>query len=171
MADPIITTERLILRRFEASDHDAYHAIFAHPEVERWLLPVASREESFRHMAMLEGFWHLRGTSMMAVERREDGKLIGRCGPWHPPLAEGREIEVGWTIAPEEQRRGYAAEAARASMAWAFERFAPARIVHMIDDENTASQGVARKIGSTPTDETVTHHIAGEIRLWAQEAS
>ena len=170
MSDPIITTERLILRRFEADDLDRYHAIFSHPDVARWLLPMESRDEAMRNMAMVEGFWQLRGTSMMAVVRREDGSLIGRCGPWHPEVFEGREIEVGWAFDPEAQGRGYATEAAQAATVWAFDRFGPDRIIHLIKDDNVASQSVARKIGSRRTDETVHHTFAGVIPIWAQEA-
>ena len=171
MDEPILTTDRLILRRFGADDLDRYHAIFSHPEITRWLLPLSTLDEAMRNMAMIEGFWQLRGTSMMAVVRREDGLLIGRCGPWHPEILEGREIEVGWAFAPDAQGQGYATEAARAAIAWATDSFAPRRIVHLIKDDNTASQAVARRLGSRRTDETVHHTIAGEIALWAQETA
>ena len=169
MSGPIITTDRLVLRRFEAADLDRYHAIFSHPDVARWLLPLDSRDEAMWNMAMIEGFWQLRGTSMMAVVRREDGELIGRCGPWHPEILDGREIEVGWAFDPAHQGQGYATEAASAAVRWATDRFAPARVIHLIKDDNAASQAVARKIGSARTDETVHHAIAGEIAVWAQE--
>lgn len=171
MGDPIITTDRLVLRRFEASDLDAYHAIFSHPDVARWLLPMETRDEAMRNMAMVEGFWQLRGTSMMAVCLAETGALIGRCGPWHPEVLDGREVEVGWAFSPDHQCRGYATEAARAATAWAFDRFGLARVIHLIKDDNAASQAVARRIGSTRTDETVHHTLAGEIAIWAQEHS
>jgi len=47
-------------------------------------------------------------------------------------------------------RQGFAVEAARASIDWAFATFDVERIVHCIDRENTASQAVARRLGARP---------------------
>ena len=170
MADPIITTERLVLRRFEDSDLDAYFALLSHPDVSRWLLPIATREEALRNMAMMEGFWALRGSAMMAVVLRETGALIGRCGPWRPEIAGGVDSEVGWALHPDHRGHGYATEAAGAATAWAFAALKPRRVVHMIVPENTASQAVASRIGSVRTGETVAHPAADRIEIWAQEA-
>ena len=170
MADPIITTDRLILRRFEDADLDAYFALLSHPKVSRWLLPVRTREEAMRNMAMMEGFWALRGSAMMAIIRRDSDALIGRCGPWRPEIAEGRDIEVGWALHPDHQGFGFATEAAQAATDWAFGALTPPRIVHMIAAENTASQAVAARIGSRRTGETVPHPAAERIEIWAQEA-
>lgn len=169
MGEPVITTDRLVLRRFEASDLDRYHAIFSHPDVARWLMPMETRDEAMRNMAMVEGFWQLRGASMMAVVLRRTGELVGRCGPWHPEVLGGREVEVGWALDPDHRGQGYAAEAAEAATAWAFDRLAPARVIHLVKDDNAASQAVARRIGSRRTDETVHHTYAGVIPIWAQE--
>ena len=171
MADPVITTERLILRRFEDTDLDAYFALLSHPEVSRWLLPIRTREEALRNMAMMEGFWALRGSAMMAIVRRDSGAMIGRCGPWRPEIAEGRDIEVGWALHPDHRGSGFATEAARAATDWAFAALKPPRIVHMIVPENAASQAVAARIGSRRTGDTVAHPAAESIEIWAQEAS
>lgn len=171
MTEAIIETERLILRRFRPDDLDAYHAIFSHPEVARWLLPIATREDALRSMAMVEGFWSLYGTSFMAVEEKASGALAGRCGPWHLPAHEGARIEVGWTIGPAHQRRGFAAEAGRAAIAYAFERFDVGEVVHVIEEDNAASQAVARALGATPTDETFVYPPGRLLRLWASRRS
>jgi RimJ/RimL family protein N-acetyltransferase len=62
-------------------------------------------------------------------------------------------FEVGWGIAREFRGKGYAVEAARASIDWAFARFEIDRIVHCIDRENTASQAVARRLGASKEHE------------------
>ena len=78
--------------------------------------------------------------------RNRHGKFAGRVGPWLPPGWPG--FEVGWGIASEFRGKGYAVEAARASIDWAFATFEIDRIVHCIDRENIASQSVARRLGA-----------------------
>ena len=63
-----------------------------------------------------------------------------------PPAWPG--FEIGWGIASEFRGKGYAVEAARATIDWAFARFEIDRIIHCIDRENAASQGVARRLGA-----------------------
>ena len=58
------------------------------------------------------------------------------------------EHAVGWGIAREFRGKGYALEAARASIDWSFATFELDQIMHCIDCENTASQAVARRLGA-----------------------
>ncbi|MEA2868157.1 MAG: hypothetical protein QOE39_2872, partial [Bradyrhizobium sp.] len=63
-----------------------------------------------------------------------------------PPAWPG--FEVGWGIAQEFRGKGYAVEAARASIDWVFATFEIEEIIHCIDRENVASQAVARRLGA-----------------------
>ena len=54
---------------------------------------------------------------------------------------------------PAARGRGYAREAARAAAGWAFETFAPDRIISVIDPRNIASQRVAKCLGERRTAE------------------
>jgi len=68
-------------------------------------------------------------------------------GPWFP---EGwPEPEVGWAIAPDHLRKGYAFEAARASIDYAFNTLGWSCVVHVILEGNEASVMLAKKLGST----------------------
>ena len=78
--------------------------------------------------------------------KRSTGKFVGRVGPWCPPGWPG--FEVGWGIASEFRGKGYAVEAARASIDWSFATFEIDEIIHCIDCENIASQAVARRLGA-----------------------
>ena len=63
-------------------------------------------------------------------------------------------LECGWSIAPEHWGKGYAPEAAIASVKWIFEKFPDLpRIISVIDTDNANSQAVARKIGEQKSDE------------------
>jgi RimJ/RimL family protein N-acetyltransferase len=108
------------------------------------------------------GHWALHGFGLFAVEDKATGQYVGRVGPWCPPGWPG--FEVGWGIAREFRGRGYAVEAARASIDWTFATFELDRIVHCIVPENAASQAVARRLGAAIDGEA---EMSGEkVDLW-----
>jgi RimJ/RimL family protein N-acetyltransferase len=147
---PVLETERLKLRQWRATDMAPYTAMLADPETARFITadgqPVVDEMTGWRHTVVMAGHWALHGAGMFAVEEKSSGKFAGRVGPWSPPRWPG--FEVGWGIAPEFRREGYAVEAARASIDWAFANFEIDRIIHCIDRENVASQAVARRLGA-----------------------
>lgn len=69
-------------------------------------------------MALHCGHWALRGYGQWVVERKADATLLGRCGLWNPEGWPG--LELGWKVARGAWGDGYATEAARAAMHWAF---------------------------------------------------
>jgi RimJ/RimL family protein N-acetyltransferase len=132
-----------------------YTAMLADPPTARFITvdgqPVVDDMTGWRHAVVMAGHWVLHGAGMFVVEEKASGKFAGRVGPWSPPGWPG--FEVGWGIAKEFRGKGYAVEAARASIDWAFATFDVQRIVHCIDRENTASQAVARRLGASPERE------------------
>jgi RimJ/RimL family protein N-acetyltransferase len=147
-----IETERLVLRTFRESDTDAYAEMVGDAEVMRFLGgKVMSRQEAWRNMAMVLGHWHLRGYGFWAVEERASGELVGRVGCWKP---EGwPSLEVGWTLRRAHWGRGYATEAARASLEYAFETLDRPHVISLIDPNNTNSIRVAERLGERPEGE------------------
>ena len=153
MVTEVIETERLVLRMFRESDTDAYAEMVADPEVMRFLgggKPVA-RAEAWRNMAMIVGHWHLRGYGMWAVEEKGGGEMVGRVGCWRPEGWPG--LEVGWTLRRRFWGRGFATEAARASLAYAFDVLGQTRVISLIDPENVNSIRVAERLGQRPDGE------------------
>jgi RimJ/RimL family protein N-acetyltransferase len=152
---PVIETERLRLRQWQSADMAPYTAMLADPPTARFITvdgkPVVDDMTGWRHAVVMAGHWVLHGAGMFVVEEKASGKFAGRVGPWSPPGWPG--FEVGWGIAKEFRAKGYAVEAARASIDWAFATFDVERIVHCIDRENVASQAVARRLGARPERE------------------
>lgn len=160
MRIPVLTTPRLMLRGFEAGDWDAFADMNADPAVRRWLGgAVMSRQDTWSQMETILGQWALRGYGLFAVEL--GGRFIGRVGILHP--ADWTEPELAWIIAAPFQGNGLATEAAARVRDWAFNDFAPERLVSYIMPENTRSRRVAEKLGAVRDGRTVLRGFEPDV--------
>jgi len=167
-----IETERLILREIDPErDFEAWARSMADPETVRYIGgKVLDRAQAWRHMASLIGHWQIRGYGFFSVETKASGEWVGRVGPWYP---EGwPEPEVGWTIAREQWGKGYATEAGKAAVAFAFRELGWHRVIHVILTGNERSVAVAERLGSRyirtePGLPGVTDH---EVLVYGQDA-
>jgi RimJ/RimL family protein N-acetyltransferase len=148
----MLETARLILRPFRADDVDAQAAMMGDARVMHYLggNPLA-REESWRKLLCGAGLWSLFGYGYWAVERREDGRMIGQVGfaDFRRDMAPSVETipEMGWLFAADAGGQGYATEAGLAGLAWADAVLEAPQIVAIIDAANLASIRVAEKCG------------------------
>ena len=141
-----LETERLLLRMIRLEDFEAYAALAADPEVMRYLGGKTwDRLESWRHMCAMVGHWHFRGYGIWAVEEKASGRFIGRIGLHYPETWPG--FELGWTLARAAQGKGYATEAARRALEYAFVDLNRDHVISLINPENQASVRVAERIG------------------------
>lgn len=143
---PVLETERLVLRLPEERDFDDWAAFMADPDAARYVGGVMSRATAWRGMASIVGCWVLRGHGFFSVVDKATGRWAGRVGPWQPESWPGTEI--AWSIAPAFQRRGYAREAAVASIDFAFDQLGWTDVIHCIDPENVPSIRLAERLGS-----------------------
>jgi RimJ/RimL family protein N-acetyltransferase len=153
---PRIETERLILRPWRSDDIVPNTTMLGDPVAGRFITadgkPITDAFAGWRNTAIMAGHWALYGIGMFVVEEKQTGGFVGRVGPWRPPGWPG--FEVGWGIAAEFRGKGYAVEAARASIDWSFAIFEIDRIIHCIDRENADSQAVARRLGAEKDGQT-----------------
>ena len=151
---PILETERLVLRPFRDDDTDPLFELMQDPDVVRYIgdRRIPTRQECWRAIAAWIGHWVLRGYGLWAVDDRESGALVGRIGLINPVDWPGPEI--GYTVGKRWWGRGLATEGARAAMDWAFSTLDFDELISLIDPANTASIGVATKLGETPKGET-----------------
>jgi len=152
---PRLETERLILRGIEPADFEAFAAMMADAEVARFITmdqKAQDRMDAWRTMAYAMGHWAARGFGMWAVVEKSSGRFIGRVGPNYP---EGwPDKEIGWALARETWGKGYATEAARAAMNYAFTVLRWPRAISLIAPQNTRSAAVALRLGSRKQPET-----------------
>lgn len=146
MNAPVLETERLILRKPEEPDFEPLSVMMQDVETVRFIGGAQEPAISWRAFCTLLGHWQLRGYGFFSVIEKSSGEWLGRVGPWNPHLWP--QPEVGWTIKREAWGRGYAYEAAEACVDYVFNHLGWPEVIHLIDPENVASQGVARKLGS-----------------------
>src|SRR3546814_2494946 len=116
--------------------------------VQTCALPICEdlREVSDRLMRWQEE----RGFTFWVVERKEDGAFLGFCGlkiADDPAGTITGEYEVGWRFREDSWGRGYAREAASASLDHAFDTLAAERIFAITFNQNEASWGLMRRLG------------------------
>lgn len=148
-SDVRIETPRLILRSIDpARDFDGWARLMADERSVQFIGgKVMDRALTWRNMAMVIGHWQLRGFGFFSVENKATGEWLGRVGPWFP---DGWPApEVGWAIRRDDWGKGYATEAGRASIEYAFNSLGWTEVIHVILQGNERSIAVAEKLGST----------------------
>jgi [ribosomal protein S5]-alanine N-acetyltransferase len=100
-----------------------------------------------RERLRVQSAQHARdGYTLWVWRELDSGELIGQIG-LQPTEVEGEPaVEVGWSVAPERWGEGFATEAARASIAWGFDRAGLEEIVSFAMIENAASLRVMEKL-------------------------
>jgi RimJ/RimL family protein N-acetyltransferase len=156
-----LETERLLLRRPETGDLDAYAQLFADPEVVRYTGGVTkTRAESALALERMIRHWQDHGIGLFSLVRQEDERVLGRVGfllwdaeSWQhamvQPPGEKAETEIGWTLARAHWGLGYATEGATAARDWALQELGLRRLISLIQRGNDASVRVAHKLGET----------------------
>ncbi|MGE0741239.1 MAG: GNAT family N-acetyltransferase [Hyphomonadaceae bacterium] len=148
---PVIETERLRLRGHVLSDFDACAAMWADPDVVRFISGKPStREESWGRFLRYPGHWALLGHGFWLIEEKTGGAYVGEggFGKFKRDMNPAFEApEQGWALAPWAHGKGYAGEAMRAAIAWGEAHFRRSDFVCMIAPENAPSLKLAEKLG------------------------
>jgi RimJ/RimL family protein N-acetyltransferase len=141
-------SQRLTARRFTPLDLDVFVAMRAEPEVARFQSWENFTEDDGR--AFLE--WNAQrhpgepGWFQFALERTEDRTFVGDCG-LKTFETDNRLAQIGYTIARQYWSQGYAQEAVRGLVDYAFRNFPLHRIIASVDPRNAASVRVLEKSG------------------------
>jgi RimJ/RimL family protein N-acetyltransferase len=149
----VVTTPRLDVRLWRPDEAAALHAILGDPvTMHAWPAPLELPAAQTWIEAGLDRFTR-NGTARFALERREDGALIGDAG-LVPTQVAGRDIlDLGYIVHYPYWRLGFGFEAVSALVRYAFDTLhMPAVHAHMATD-NVASYRLAEKLGMRPIDE------------------
>jgi RimJ/RimL family protein N-acetyltransferase len=149
-------TERLILRPWRDSDLNAFARLNDDPVVMEHMPQRLSRDESDAMAARIRQDTERRGWGLWAVEVRATAEQIGVPFIGYVGLSVPRFdahftpcVEIGWRLAKEHWGRGYASEAAGASLRFGFDNLGMKQIVAFTVPLNKRSIRVMERIGMT----------------------
>jgi len=160
-----LVTERLVLRPWKVDDAEAALSAYGDPDVARWLAPAMDSIRDVAAMRVVLQQWAAEDERMItpagrwAIERREDGQVIG--GATLLPLAPDEEYEVGWQLSRQVWGHGYATEVGLALARWAFEQGIE-QVIAVVRPANTRALAMVRRIGMEWVGETEKYH---DLRL------
>ncbi|HEV8528134.1 MAG TPA: GNAT family N-acetyltransferase, partial [Actinomycetes bacterium] len=145
---PTLHTARLLLRPFNDADANALFALHSSAYVLRYwdAPPWSERERAERFIAACREMAAESSGARLAIERVSDGAFIGWCGlvRWNPDY---RSASMGYCLDDAAWGYGYATEAARALLQWAFATLDLNRVQAETDTRNAASARVLEKLG------------------------
>ncbi|WP_091620137.1 GNAT family N-acetyltransferase [Amycolatopsis saalfeldensis] len=157
-----LATDRLVIRDWSAEDAEAAYEVYGTAQVTHWLTPAMDRVTDVAAMRSVLQAWLEAQPNMIpprgrwAIERKSDGAVVGGLGiRLLPPFRE--DLELSWQLHPDAWGQGYATEASRALIDWAFtqdtdELFAVAR------PNNTRAVATAKRLGMEWVGETTKYY-------------
>jgi RimJ/RimL family protein N-acetyltransferase len=146
-----LRTPRLVLRRFAVEDADPFAAYRSDPAVARfqsWDAPYpVERARGFvawllEHQPDEPGEWY----QLAIAEREAPDRLIGDCG-FRPRMDDPAIVDVGFTLAPHAQGRGYGAEAIGELVRYLFEDRVKHKVCADCDPRNDGSWRLLERVG------------------------
>jgi [ribosomal protein S5]-alanine N-acetyltransferase len=155
----ILETDHLLFRPLALSDLDDLAALYADPEVMRFLGGPRSRDEVQRVLNRYIREYQMYGHSFFATILKSDERFIGQCGLLKQEVEEQPEIELGYVLARQYWQHGLAVEGIRALKDYGLQQLGFPRIVSLIPPGNTASIHIAEKIGM---------HYERDVDQWGQ---
>jgi len=145
---PALTTGRLHLRRVEPRDKMDLHACFGDPEAMRfWNFPasttVAETERTLGWLSKTTSpYDHLAWT----IADQSNDQCIGIVN-YHHRGARNKRLEIGYIIAPKQQRKGFGTEAVRATVDYCADKLGVHRVEALIHPDNLASIRLVARLG------------------------
>lgn len=166
---PELTTPRLKLRRWQRTDLKPFAALNADPVVMEHFPAPMSEADTARFIAHIEHHFEDRGYGLWAVDHLTSGEFIGFTG-LHTPTFDAPfmpAVEVGWRLRKEHWGKGYATEAARAAVAYGFDKAGLDEIVSFTIPANIRSTQVMERLGMAhdPSDDFDHPSLLDDPRL------
>jgi len=146
-SDSVLTTERLLVRRWRSDDLEPLLSIYGDADAMRWVgdgSPL-TEEEALRWLEVTRANYVKRGYGMFALESLGTGAIVGFIGIVHP--GDQPEPEVKYAFARQHWGKGLATEAVRALVTHGARAYGLRRIIATTAPENLASHRVLLKSG------------------------
>lgn len=149
MSSIILTTDRLILRTWQASDFEPMCEINQDPTAMEFFPSTQDRKQTSQLIEKIEQHYQQYGYTLYAVELKDSGGFIGFVGLLTPQFEAHftPNTEIGWRLSAKHWGKGYAPEAAKAVLDFAFNQLNLPEVVSFTSKLNLRSIRVMEKIG------------------------
>ena len=146
---PEIETERLLLRCWRDTDREPFAAMCADARVMEFFPSTQTREQADAVIDRMSSHIDRHGFGFWALEDRASGEFLGFTGLWNVSFTAAftPAVEIGWRLAHRSWGKGYASEAARASLAFGFGTLRLPEIISFAVLANQRSRRVMERIG------------------------
>jgi len=167
MTPYLFTSQRLGFRTWDENDIDAMAAINADPEVMRFFPATQDWQQTASFIARMQAMYEDRGYCYFALEKLDDGKFIGFTGlMWQDYGTTFTPCtDIGWRLAANAWGRGYATEAARRCLQYAFDELKLEEVVATAPRINLPSIHVMQKAGMSYLQDFTHPRLKGHQRL------
>ena len=161
-------TDRLLVRAPQEGDLEAIGTLWTDPAVTRFIGGPRERAPVVAHFSAYaadpETLLRDEGDRWWSIVERASGAFAGLCCLLQKEVAGREEVELAYFMLPAYWGQGYATEAARLAIAYAFVELGLDSLVSVIDPQNSASSAVAHKLGmhlerEMPRSDGVTRQI------------
>lgn len=144
----VLKTLRTVVREICVGDLEELYRIYDDDEVRRYVPPLMEYNLEKRYTeSYIHDVYGLYGFGLWVVTERESGRLIGRAGISLRDVDGGERMELGYLIAREYRRKGYAYEVCSAIRDYAFGRLGADTLYIVTEPDNEASVRTAKKLG------------------------
>ena len=144
----LLTTPRLLLEPLDDKHFDGLHRLNSDPVVMRYITGRPDTPADTQAMIdRVKARWAEFGYSWWAFIRKDSGELIGSGCIQHLGRDPAGPLETGWRLRQDAWGQGFAIEAARHMVGWAFATLRPDLICAVYQPENEASAAVMRRLG------------------------
>jgi RimJ/RimL family protein N-acetyltransferase len=154
----MITTERLLLRKWRDDDAEPLAKMHESPEMMRFLGGPMTRADCDAMLARMRSHWETRGFGVFALEHAS--ALAGMCGVivprWDSPFQPC--VEILWRLRPDLWGRGLVTEAARAALKDGFETHRFEEVLAFTIPANERSWRVMERLGMKRSPEDDFDH-------------
>ncbi|ROS02030.1 RimJ/RimL family protein N-acetyltransferase [Sinobacterium caligoides] len=147
MNTPTLHTDRLTLRAFTEADLDTFSQYRARPEVAKyqgWSDYSYSDALSLFNNTDYANFAVAGQWYQLAIADSDSDHLLGDLAVH---FIDEQQVEIGFTVAPENQQKHLAREAVTALLAYLFGTLNRHRVTATTDTENTASYRLLESLG------------------------
>lgn len=171
MTEPTLVTERLYLRQWQPSDYAVFAEINANSEVMKYFPKALSPKLSDAIADKCQKLIADKGWGFWAVSLKADEAFIGMVGlnETHADMPFAPSVKIGWRLHQDYWGQGYATEAARAALEFAFSELGVEEVVAFTAVINQRSQLIMRRIGMSNTQDNFSHPMLESSHRLAEQ--